>query len=55
MLAAVLANALYGAAIGLGVLAEGHMLEADGGAWEMTLAREQVLKACGATGPGLWG
>src|SRR5207247_211885 len=50
VLAAVLANALYGAAIGVGMLAEGHMLEAGGGAREMTLARDQVLKASGAEG-----
>jgi hypothetical protein len=55
VLAAVLANALYGAAVGLGMLAEGHMLEAGGGGRQMTLAREQVLKASGAEGPGVMG
>ncbi|MGH9222543.1 MAG: DUF6245 family protein [Acidimicrobiales bacterium] len=55
VLAAVLANALYGASVGLGMLAEGHMLElgADGDA--LVLAREQVLKASGAEGPGIMG
>ncbi|MGH7759545.1 MAG: DUF6245 family protein, partial [Candidatus Dormibacteria bacterium] len=55
VLAAILANALFGAAIGIGMLAEGHMLEAGGGSEELTLAREQVLKASGATGPGVIG
>jgi hypothetical protein len=55
VLAAVLANALYGAAIAVGMLAEGHMLEAGAGAREMTLARDQVLKASGAEGPGVLG
>lgn len=55
VLAAVLANALYGAAIGLGMLAEGHMLAAGGGAQELSLARQQVLKASGAAGPGVMG
>jgi hypothetical protein len=55
VLAAVLANALYGASIGAGMLAEGHMLAGGAGAREMTLAREQVLKACGADGPGVMG
>jgi hypothetical protein len=55
VLAAVLANALYGASIGAGMLAEGHMLEQGAGAREMTLARNQVLKASGATGPGVTG
>jgi hypothetical protein len=50
VLAAVLANALYGASIGAGMLAEGHMLERGAGAREMTLARNQVLKASGRTG-----
>ncbi len=56
VLAAVLANALYGAAIGLGMLAEGHMLELGGGGGDaLALAREQVLKASGAEGPGVMG
>lgn len=55
VLAAVLANALYGAAIGNGMLAEGHMLAAGGSPREMILAREQVLKASGAEGPGVMG
>jgi len=55
VLAAVLANALYGAAIGAGMLAEGHMLEAGAGTEQLTLARSQVLKASGASGPGVAG
>ncbi|MFI0425120.1 DUF6245 family protein [Spongiactinospora sp. 9N601] len=55
VLAAVLANALYGAAIGAGMLTEGHMLERGGGAREMTLARNQVINASGASGPGVTG
>ncbi|MCO6011557.1 hypothetical protein NE236_42065 [Actinoallomurus purpureus] len=55
VLAAVLANALYGAAIGAGMLAEGHMLAKGAGAREMTLARNQVIKASGAAGPGVTG
>ncbi len=55
VLAAVLANALYGASIGAGMLAEGHMLAAGAGGPEMTLARQQVIKASGAEGPGLVG
>jgi hypothetical protein len=47
VLAAVLANALYGAATAAGMLAEGHMLAAGAGSEEMTLARAQVLKAGG--------
>jgi hypothetical protein len=47
VLAAVLANALYGAAIAAGMLAEGHMLAAGAGHEEMSLARAQVLKAGG--------
>ncbi|MEV8634308.1 DUF6245 family protein [Streptosporangium sp. NPDC051023] len=55
VLACVLANALYGAAISTGLLAEGYML-ADGGTdAQLTTAREQVLKAAGATGPGVMG
>ncbi|MDJ0464956.1 DUF6245 family protein [Streptomyces sp. H27-C3] len=55
VLAAVLANALYGASIGAGMLAEGHMLAKGAGAPEMTLARQQVIKASGAEGPGVVG
>ncbi|MDH6711332.1 hypothetical protein P3T27_008090 [Kitasatospora sp. MAA19] len=55
VLAAVLANALYGAAIGTGMLTEGHMLAQGGGAEEMSLARRQVLQASGAEGPGVMG
>ncbi|MEV7681498.1 DUF6245 family protein [Streptomyces sp. NPDC088341] len=55
VLAAVLANALYGASIGAGMLAEGHMLAKGAGAQEMTLARQQVIKASGAEGPGVVG
>ncbi|MFZ3475429.1 DUF6245 family protein [Streptomyces sp. 4.24] len=55
VLAAILANALYGASIGTGMLTEGHMLEAGGGARELGLAREQVLKASGADGVGIMG
>lgn len=58
-LAAALANALYGAAIGVGMLAEGHMLaECDGTteqAEQLGLARNQALQASGATGPGVIG
>ncbi|MFG3229392.1 DUF6245 family protein [Kitasatospora sp. NPDC048194] len=55
VLAAVLANALYGAAIGTGMLTEGHMLAQGAGAEEMSLARRQVLQASGAEGPGVIG
>ncbi|TLQ38977.1 DUF6245 family protein [Streptomyces marianii] len=55
VLAAVLANALYGASIGVGMLAEGHMLAKGAGTQEMTLARQQVIKASGAVGPGVLG
>lgn len=55
VLAAVLANALFGAAIAAGMLAEGHMLASGGGHEELMLARRQVLKASGATGPGVIG
>ncbi|MFJ9239719.1 DUF6245 family protein [Streptomyces anulatus] len=55
VLAAVLANALYGASIGTGMLAEGHMLAQGAGGPEMTLARQQVIKASGAEGPGVVG
>jgi hypothetical protein len=55
VLAAVLANALYGVSIGAGMLAEGHMLAQCAGTREMTLARNQVLKASGAEGPGVIG
>nr|CAI60002.1 putative citrate lyase beta chain [Streptomyces tenjimariensis] len=55
VLAAVLANALYGASVGAGMLAEGHMLARGAGAREMALARQQVIKASGADGPGVIG
>lgn len=55
VLAAVLANALYGVSIGAGMLAEGHMLAKGAGTKEMTLARQQVIKASGADGPGVLG
>ncbi|MEE1764356.1 DUF6245 family protein [Streptomyces sp. SP18BB07] len=55
VLAAVLANALYGASIGAGMLAEGHMLARGAGGKELGLARQQVLKASGADGPGVVG
>jgi hypothetical protein len=56
VLAAMLANALYGAAIGCGMLAEGHMLEhATNPAQRLSLARAQALKASGAEGPGFAG
>jgi len=31
----------------VGMLAEGHMLAQSGGAWEMALARNQVIMASG--------
>jgi hypothetical protein len=37
------------------MLAEGHMLEAGGSARDIALARQQVVKASGATGPGVMG
>lgn len=55
VLAAVLANALYGAAIGLAMLAEGHMLDRGGTGDALVLAREQVLKSSGAQGPAVMG
>jgi hypothetical protein len=56
VLAAALANALYGAAIGCGMLAEGHMLEhGTNPAERLSLARAQALKASGAEGPGFVG
>lgn len=55
VLAAVLANALYGAAVGTGMLTEGNMLALGAGGQEMSLARQQVLKASGADGPGVMG
>ncbi|MGH3846869.1 MAG: DUF6245 family protein [Pseudonocardiaceae bacterium] len=51
VLAAVLANALYGAATAAGMLAEGHMLAAGAGHEEMSLARAQVLQAGGGGHP----
>jgi Family of unknown function (DUF6245) len=51
VLAAVLANALYGAVTAAGMLAEGHMLAAGAGHEEMSLARAQVLKAGGGAHP----
>jgi hypothetical protein len=55
VLAAILSNALYGASIGAGMLAEGHMLAQGAGGKELGLARQQVLKASGAEGPGVMG
>ena len=56
VLAAVLANALYGAAIGCGMLAEGRMLQQPTDqARRLSLARAQALKASGADGPGFVG
>lgn len=56
VLAAALANALYGAAVGTGMVTEGNMLAAGAGAQEMSIAREQMLKASGADdGPGVIG
>ncbi len=56
VLAAVLANALYGASIGCGMLAEGQMLEQPTNrAQRLSLARAQALKASGAEGPGFVG
>ncbi|MEW1677963.1 DUF6245 family protein [Streptomyces noursei] len=55
VLAAILANALYGAAVGTGMVTEGNMLAAGAGSQEMSLAREQMLKASGADGPGVIG
>lgn len=56
VLAAMLANALYGAAIGCGMIAEGQMLEQPTDrARRLSLARAQALKASGAEGPGFVG
>jgi hypothetical protein len=56
VLAAVLANALFGAAIGCGMLAEARMLEPDTKPGErLSLARAQALRASGAEGPGFVG
>ncbi|QXJ25900.1 hypothetical protein AGRA3207_007469 [Actinomadura graeca] len=55
VLAAMLANALYGAAIGAGMMAEGRMIEIEGNDRALPLGRQQVLKASGATGPGVTG
>jgi hypothetical protein len=56
VLAAMLANALVGAAIGLGILAEGRMLESGVESGErLSLARAQALRASGAEGPGFVG
>ena len=56
VLAAILANALYGAAIGCGMLAEGQMLEQPTNQEQrLSLARAQALKASGAEGPGFVG
>jgi hypothetical protein len=56
VLAAILANALFGAAIGLGMLAEGRMLELGIKPGErLSLARAQALRASGAEGPGFVG
>ena len=56
VLAAVLANALYGASIGCGMLAESQMLEQPTNqAQRLSHARAQALKASGAQGPGFVG
>ncbi|MEU6846884.1 DUF6245 family protein [Streptomyces sp. NPDC046716] len=55
VLAAVLANALYGASIGTGMVTEGNMLAAGAGPQEMALAREQVFKTPGADWTGVMG
>lgn len=55
VLAAVLANALYGAAIGAAMLAEGRMLSIGAGGDALALARNQVVKASGAEGPRVMG
>ena len=56
VLAAMLANALFGAAIGLAMLAEGRMLEPGIKAGErLSLARTQAFRASGAEGPGFVG
>jgi hypothetical protein len=56
VLAAALANALYGAAIGVGMLTEGRMQERRGqNSEDLTLARRQALMASGAEGPGFAG
>lgn len=56
VLAAALANALYGASISCGMIAEGQMLEQPiDAARRLSLARSQALKATGAYGPGLVG
>ena len=56
VLAAALANALYGAAIGVGLLTEGRMQERRGqNSADLTLARRQALMASGAEGPGFAG
>jgi hypothetical protein len=56
VLAAVLANALFGAAIGCGMLTEGRMLESGTEPGErLSLARAQALRASGAEGPGFVG
>jgi len=56
VLAGVLANALFGAAIGVGMRAEARMLETaiDPGR-SLSLARAQTLKASGAEGSGFAG
>lgn len=55
VLAAILANALYGASIGTGMVTEGRMLEGGADGRELGLAREQVFKASGADGVGIMG
>ncbi|MEO8968822.1 MAG: DUF6245 family protein [Solirubrobacteraceae bacterium] len=56
VLAAMLANALYGAAIGMGMISEGRMQEQRGpNSADLSLARSQALKASGAEGPGFVG
>jgi hypothetical protein len=56
VLAAALANALYRAAIGAGMLTEGRMQERRGqNNADLTLARRQALMASGPEGPGFAG
>jgi hypothetical protein len=55
VLAAILANALYEASIGTGMVTEGRMFEGGAGGRELSLACEQVLKATGADGVGITG
>ncbi|GIH95259.1 DUF6245 family protein [Planobispora siamensis] len=53
VLAALLANALYGAAVATAMAAETRMVQRGATAEQVTLARRQVMKAAGAVGPGV--